>query len=379
MKKRLLYIARNIPTPKQKSNNVILRIAHKLTKHFDIDFLFPKEIVPWGVHLLDKYKPLSNLSDWKVDNLTIKILKYIRLPIDSNAFIFSNTNQINLNHKYDLIHAHLIFPDGIFAYHYSHQFKIPYIITIRKSDVELLRRVRQSSHTWVLAKKILQNASSVLGLNLATISFIKDNFEIQGKLLPHGIDSSIIIKKASLIEDERTIKITVVAEAIATKQIDWVIQAVQNYDGDKPIQLTIIGDGKEMDNLKSLANNNPKIIFLGKVKHDTVLRELTDSHIFALPSCSESFGLVYLEAAARYNAIIGYRNTGIFGVLKEHEEILYIDNFIDFSTQLFRLIEDKTIRENLSSNAFEKVKSLTWAKIELQYLKIYNNHIDSKN
>jgi len=378
LKKRILYIARNIPTPNQKENQVILNIANKLSSEFEIDVIYPKEIVPWGLHFLSKYKPLYNLKPWDWNGKTIQILKYVRIPNQSNAFLyatkFSNFEKIKFN-NYDFIHGHFIFPDGIFSMELAAKWHIPYLITIRESDLDLLRKVSTTSSTWNWANKILSGAKKLQVLNNASTNFIKEHFNLDAVLIPHGIDSSNI-RENNLSNTTSEIKISVVGAANPNKQIDWVIKAVKEYQGDKKIQLNIIGDGSQLNKLKGMAKNKNNINFLGKIPHAKVFEYLTASDIFALPSRKESFGLVYLEAAATDNAIIGYKNTGIYGVLEEDKEIIYIDNYSDFRNQLFNLIENDKLRIEMKKNAKSKAKQLTWKKIIEQYSNMYKNLTD---
>ena len=382
LKRRILYIAKNIPIPTRRSNHVILNIAKKLETKCEIDILYPKEIVPWGVHFLSKYRPIYNLQPWSVDEKEVKILKYIRIPNDSIAFLFAKNNLFTkkeLSSKYDLIHGHFVFPDGIFAYQYAQQWDISYVVTVRESDLTLLRKVKKNSSTWTWAVRVLKNACAIHVLNLASKNYLEKHFNLSSFLIPHGIEASIIQDVSEKSNDDSLIKISVVGEAIATKQIDWVIRAIHNYSGSKKISLTVIGEGKQLAKLKTLARNNSNIYFLGKIPQKEVFKHLSQSDIFALPSCKESFGLVYLEAAAHHNAIIGYKNTGIFGVFEEEKEIIYVNKYKDFEDKLFYLIENKDARIELSRSAFERVKQLTWEKVIEKYVKLYDEALKKNN
>lgn len=376
MKKRILFIAKNIPTPKQRNNFVILSIAEKLSTTYDIDILYPKEIVPWGFHFLKKYRPLYNLKPWKVNGNYIQIKKYFRLPFNNFAFIFARKKIVKdklTKASYELIHGHFLFPDGIFSFQFSQKWDIPYVVTVRESDLVLLRKVSKNSSTWKWAVLILEKSSAIHVLNLPAQQFLKKEFRRDSNIIPHGVDSTIIEDSMASTPDNSTINICVVGEAIPTKQIDWVIQSVKNYKGSQSIQLTIIGDGAQLEELKLLAKGFENITFLGKIPHQQVFTELRRSDIFALPSCKESFGLVYLEAAACKNAIIGFRGTGIYGVLEEDKEILYVSKYEEFENRVFELIENEDLRKKLSKNAFEKAKELTWDKVKQRYLEMYRS------
>jgi len=67
---------------------------------------------------------------------------------------------------------------------------------------------------------------------------------------------------------------------------------------------------------------------------------LFESDIFALPSYKETFGLVYLEAAAARNAIIGFKGEGVWGLFEVDKEMLFCGDFEEFQEQLKLLIKN---------------------------------------
>lgn len=377
MNKKILFIAKNIPTPQREDNKIILTIAQKLSVSNNISFLFPKEKVPWGIHFLKKYNYLYKLESWTSKGFKINVMPYVRLPIKNSAFAFLNINKIPLRllQNIDIVHAHYLFPDGLIAQQISHKYAYPYIITLRKSDVHLLKSLKSKSNTWKKAEKSLQDAEKILCLNKGVQDFVKAKFNIDSVIVPHGIDKLSFSKQKKL--NSKSIVISVVGNCIKTKNIDWVIKATKKYNGHKKIELLIIGDGPELEYYKSIGNLD-NITFLGKVKHEKVLSFLERSNIFALPSSSETFGLVYLEAAANYNAMIGWEKEGVWGVFEPDLEMLFASNYNDFEKLLHNLIDDTAKTSDLALQAYEKAKTMTWEKVIKQYNDIYDE-IDIKH
>ena len=165
--------------------------------------------------------------------------------------------------------------------------------------------------------------------------------------------------------------ISVVSVLIRRKNIDWVIRAVKEYTGKQPVQLLIAGDGICMDELRRLAGDVPNIQFLGNINHDEVMNLLEKSHIFALPSVNETFGLVYLEAAAKYNAVVCHRSEGVDGLFEDGKEMMFCNGYNEFETILYRLIENPKEVNILANNGYEKVKNCTWENVRSMYMDIY--------
>ncbi len=124
--------------------------------------------------------------------------------------------------------------------------------------------------------------------------------------------------------------------------------------------------------LEQQAGNADNIIFYGQQPHKKVGELLHESDIFALPSARETFGLVYLEAAAKMNAVIAVKDTGVWGVFKENEEMLFANDYPSFEKKLHFLIDHDKTRIALAEKAYERTKNhYTWNHITANYHAIY--------
>lgn len=369
---KILFIATNIPTIKRKSNGVILRIADLLSKKCELDVIFPKEIIPFWLRYKTKFKSLYNLKDYVLGNQEIEVLPYLRLPYKSNAFLgLKNLNLSRfISRNYDVIHAHFIFPDGLIAQRISRQTNRPFVVSIRYSDISLVESVSQNSSTFRLAKSCLEEANAIHVLNDYTGQWLNKKFQVNYTVIPHGVD---LPESHSVTSQNKKIIITCVAEFIPLKQIDWVINAVKSYQGDSDLELKIIGKGPLKEELYALRENDSRIHFTGHVPHNEVINILTESNIFVMPSTKETFGLVYLEAAATHNAIIAYHKYSINGVFESEKEALFCTGYVDFKNKLHRLIDDPVEVKKLANNALEKVQHMSWDSIIKKYNDLYNS------
>ena len=367
---KILFIATNIPTTKRKSNGVILRIAAFLSKKHDINVVFPKEIIPFWLRYKAKFKSLYNLKDYVLGNQEIEVLPYLRLPYKPYAFWglrYLNLSRF-ISRNYDVIHAHFLFPDGLIAQRISQKINRPYVVSIRYSDIALLASVSHNSPTFQSAKFCLEQANAIHVLNDYTGRYIQKVFQTDYSVIPHGVD---LPKLSKLTSQNDKIIITCVAEFIPLKQIDWVINAVKSYEGDVEIALKIVGKGPLQKKLQSLKGIDSRIQFLGHIPHNRVMEILTESHIFAMPSTKETFGLVYLEAAATHNAIIAYHKYSINGVFESEKEALFCSGYSSFKDQLHQLINDPKLIKNLADNALQKVQNMGWNSIIKKYNRLY--------
>ncbi len=376
---KVLYIANNIPLPKQKNNRIILTIAEKLSLSCDISFVFPAAIVFPPFSFMKKYKQLVNLKPWTDGDFIVKPVCYPRLPGKKLSYLLIDAvrpkHYIDEKKLPDLCHAHFIMPDGYIAYRIKQKYSTPYVVSVRASDV---RHLKTLGCKGIVSKKfitVLKNADKIIVHNRPQQELIAQ-LGFDSVLIPHGMESNIL--NATTKKTDALITISVVAELIRRKNIDWVIRAVKKYTDKQNIQVLIAGDGVCRDALQQLSNDVSNIHFLGKISHDEVLTMLEKSHIFALPSVNETFGLVYLEAAAKHNAVICHRDEGVDGVFDDGKEMIFCSEYDEFEKQLDELIMNPAQIQQLANAAYVKVSQNTWEHIIPHYLDIYRQITNDK-
>ena len=381
-KPSVLYIAKNIPTPKRKSNRIIFDIAHNLSSTFNIDFFFPKEIVPFWLKNNSRFSYLYGLKEWEFEGFKIQSIPYIKLPFKYMQYWLlyflpkSVKKYFQEKKQPDLVHAHYLFPDGLIAYKAHCKYNIPYILTFRNQDKQYLELISPQNPDYKKSKKILLNAKQVLVPNGGYKNFVESTFGINCVIMPHGIEDKVFCKEKK--SNSKEIIILSVADGLSTKNVDWVIKAFKAFDGDSKIKLRLIGDVCTRKDIIELSIDDKRIELLGKVPRENVLQHMQESDIFALPSSKETFGLVYLEAAATHNAIIGFKEEGVWGVFEEEKELLFSRNFEQFEHQLHQLIKNHDLRNSLTQNAFKKAKAMEWKQVKKLYEEIYLSSINSK-
>ena len=380
-KLKILYIAKNIPTPKKKTNRIIFDIAQNVSDFCDIDFLFPKEIVPFWLRNNPRFSYLYKLKEWTFEGFKIQSIPYIKLPFKYMQYwplyFLPKTVKKYFQKKGqpDLVHAHYLFPDGQIAFRIREKYGIPYVLTFRNQDKQYLELISRENPDFKKALKILSSAKQVLVPNGGYKDFVESTFGISCVIMPHGIEANVFYdENKSVLKDEITI--LSVADGLSTKNVDWVISAFKNYTGDNKIKLRLIGDVCTRKDIIELSADDKRIELLGKVPRENVLQHMKGSDIFALPSSKETFGLVYLEAAATRNAIIGFKGEGVWGIFEEDKEMMFCENYPQFETQLNNLIVDCSRRNELARQVLEKAKQMTWENVELQYKDVYFKALD---
>lgn len=137
-------------------------------------------------------------------------------------------------------------------------------------------------------------------------------------------------------------------------------------------ELSIVGDGKEMENLKKLAaelNVEKRVIFHGHLKGFAF--QLSEAQIFILPSLKEGFPNALLEAMSVPMACITTDffqgnneiiENGVNGLIVQPQDAKEMTHAMEL------LINDESLRNKLAQNALKVREEYSFDKIAKQYM-----------
>jgi glycosyltransferase involved in cell wall biosynthesis len=125
------------------------------------------------------------------------------------------------------------------------------------------------------------------------------------------------------------------------------------------VKLIIGGDGVEKKNLENMVgklNLKNHVQFLGWV--DDKNKFFNQIDIFCLPSISEPFGIILLEAIIQSKPIVATNSGGPQEIIRDQQDglIANINSPEDLAKCLIKLITDQEYAQNMSESAYYKVK-----------------------
>jgi glycosyltransferase involved in cell wall biosynthesis len=98
------------------------------------------------------------------------------------------------------------------------------------------------------------------------------------------------------------------------KGIDTVIEAMPEVlEGFPGVRYVVVGDGDDRPRLEKLARRcgvHERVIFTGAVEHAALCAFYEACEVFAMPSRTEGFGIVFLEAMALGKPVVGGNHGG---------------------------------------------------------------------
>lgn len=286
--------------------------------------------------------------------------------------------------KVKLIHAHTWYSDGGAAYLLSKKHNIPYIIAVRNTDINLFFKYK--IHLRKFGFSILKNAQSIILISEAYKKRIlklyspKQTNQFRNKLefIPNGVDSFWIKNagsKQSSKKESNLVDILFIGNFSKGKKLLLLQQAIieLNSENRPSIKLHVVGErGKQEKEIKHLIQQYPNFFkYYGRINHKEQLQTIFQKcDFFAMPSRSETFGLVYIEAMLNGLPIMYTKNEGIDGVYPNTigETVNKTADVEEIKQALLKMIQ------NLNSYdiPIEDIKkNHDWRNIAQKYLQLY--------
>ncbi|MBW2683843.1 MAG: glycosyltransferase family 4 protein, partial [Deltaproteobacteria bacterium] len=286
-----------------------------------------------------------------------------------------------MRYRYDLIHTHFIFPDGMLSTIVGKLFRIPAIITAHGSDVpgynpdrfKIAHRILTPLWRLVVrsAEKIVCPSRSIEQLVLAQAP------QTSTVIIPNGIDLHKFCPSR-----EKKDRILVVTRMFERKGVQYLLTALDEFEHEHEYEIHIVGDGPYLSVLEGhVDEKNIDIKFWGYL--DNQSREIRDlyetSSIFVFTSEAENFPIVLLEAMAAGLAIITTESTGCAEVVGDAALLVKPRDSQGIRHSLERLMADPALINKLGRAASERlVKQFGWATVAERYVAVYQE-IDNSN
>jgi colanic acid/amylovoran biosynthesis glycosyltransferase len=157
-------------------------------------------------------------------------------------------------------------------------------------------------------------------------------------------------------------KVLYVGRLAAVKGLPLLLRAAAELRAAHPdLEVTIIGDGPDRDDLRSLVddlNLSSIVRFLGEVPNEVVREELQTAHVFVLPSFSEGLPVVLMEAMAAGVPVVSTQIAGIPELVEDNISGLLVRpaDAEHLAAKIERLLRDGELRAGLARNARERVE-----------------------
>jgi len=272
--------------------------------------------------------------------------------------------------KYNLIHAFFGIPCGYIAY----KLKIPYIVSLRGSDVPGHNPKFNIIYFLLgsLIKKVWKNATFLIAnsqdLRRTALAFYHQDYI---SVIPNGIDSKKFFpnNKKSF---EKTTKFLYAGRLNKIKGIDVLLEAFDQYSQkNKWCTLTIIGDGPLNQSLQNKYKLNFQIIFLGRKNPEEMPNIYRNHDIFILPSLNEGMSNTILEAMASGLPIITTDTGGNKQLIKNNGLIIPKNDITALKQAFEKFYDNHQLINSMGQQSRQLAIYYDWSNTAKDYLKKY--------
>lgn len=287
-----------------------------------------------------------------------------------------------LNEGIDLLHVHYAIPHAYAAYMAKKILLekgkyLPVVTTLHGTDITLVGKnpSYKPAVTFSINKSdVVTCVSESLKKDTLSSFVIKQEIEV----IPNFIDASLYemdgpCMRAQLAPNGEKI-ITHISNMRKVKRIPDVIEVFHRINKEEPSILLMLGEGPERQKAEQQARDLgiiDQIRFLGKTSE--VYKLLCMSDLFLLPSETESFGLVALEAMAAKVPVIS-SNAGGLSEVNFHGKTGYLSDVGDVASmakQGLSLLQNESLHEEFSTNAYHRALEFSIKEIVPKYEAAY--------
>ncbi len=159
------------------------------------------------------------------------------------------------------------------------------------------------------------------------------------------------------------------------KGIDNLIKAFKIVsEKEDSALLYIVGEGPELPNLINLSiklNLADKVIFLGRIPDEEIETLYSIANVFVMPSVSEPFGIVALEAIASNVPTIVSTQSGVSEIIRNTLKVDFWDTE-QMADLILGVLDYNQINKEISKNAYRELENITWEKAAEKFIALYN-------
>lgn len=281
--------------------------------------------------------------------------------------------------SFDLAHAHSLYANGYVALDLKRKHGIPYIVAVRNSDVSAFLKVRP----WLrdLGVRIMLEAERVVFISPAYRSLVLERYvpeQLQAEIaeksdvIPNGI-SRMFLEHPPIEQPvgDGTIRVIQVGDIDKNKnQLSVARACARLVDRGYRVNFRVVGKRKKASVARRLSRYSFVELF-DPVSQEDLKRMYRESDVFAMPSLTETFGLVYAEAMSQGLPVIYSCKQGFDGWF-EDGEVGYAVDSCDVEGIATRIVDCIREQRRFREENPLKAQRFDWDPIGRMYFEMYS-------
>ncbi len=235
--------------------------------------------------------------------------------------------------------------------------------------------------TYPYYKYQLSNPHRIIAVSRAAKLFIKRFTKVPVDVVPNGVNTEVFHDGWDKEELKSEMKlgdnvVLYVGRIDPRKGLEVLIKAMKDVNGT----LVVAGTGKNLQRMVRMADAlgvRERVRFLGHVEYGTLPRLYGASDVFVLPSVSEAFGIVLLEAMASGVPVVGTTVGGIPEIIDGCGLLVPPNDSDALADSINRLINNQHLAEKVGKLGKSRIDRVySWRRVVERIVSLYFEVLD---
>lgn len=400
---KVLFLTSSYPRHRDDTASVFLRyLAENLTKAgIDVHVLAPADgragTVVEGrvtVHRFQYFPAtLQKLAygSGMLPNLKRSPSIWLQVPFFLLAMTWESMRLL-VRHRFDLVHAHWILPQGLVGLLGQFVFSVPLVVSIHGTDAFALRGpLTRAMKRLILKRSVAWTANTVM----TSRAIAHDRSMPAPKVIPMGVDLELFAAgnpvplRRDLPAGEHVVLF--VGRLIENKGCADLLRAFALLSPNRRTRtiLWVVGDGDQKTELERTARDlgiSEKVRFWGTIDHRQLPDHYAAADLVVVPSRTGSSGeaegqaLVVLEAFAAGACVVASSIGGITALVRNGSTGVLTEPGCpeSIARALERLLSEPSLRHRLAATALTETREhYDWSRVASQFSDLYRQAMDA--
>ncbi len=289
-------------------------------------------------------------------------------------------SQIAGREKFDLIHAHdwTAYLAGVASKIVSGK---PLILHVHATSFDQAGGSNVDPEVYAIERQAFENADSVIAISNYTRNIIIDRYDIDPhkvEVVHNGIKPNEPTRLAPVLAEHKAQGKKIVfynGRITIQKGVDYFVRAARRVvDVDPNVIFVISGWGdmeRQIMHLIGSLGLSQHVIFAGALWDEERDRMYQSADLLVMPSVSEPFGLVPLEAIQHGTAVLISKQSGVAEVLTHALKVDFWD-VEEMANKILAALRYTTLNTQLVAEGKKELLRLTWKKAAEKVISLYH-------
>ncbi len=325
-------------------------------------------------------------------DIQMKKVVYLLTPLYL-IFGLLSLAKLHRQHRFDVLHAHWLLPNGFLALLFAKAWGLPLIVSLHGSDVYVAEKSPVFAPLGGLVLRLSDFATACSeDLKRRAARLGKSRSDV--RVIPYGANPALFgasreesaALRASLDIAPDDLVVFGLGRLVYKKGFEYLIRAIPAIASDfEQVKVVIGGSGPLLSELEQLSQGlgvRDRVRLPGRLDWDEVPAYFDLCDVFVAPSVRDRGGNVdglpntVLEAMASARPIVASRVAGIPAVIEDGKNGLLVEerNPAQLAQAIKSLLASRELRDRLGEASRKKVEQeLNWDKVAEQFVALYQD------